>query len=63
MFPFYGLTYDVASVFAHEFGHVAGLNHTGAGVAVMFYQLDSGTIKTVLTSDDLQGYNNIAWNN
>lgn len=47
--------FDLASVLAHECGHVLGLNHSEHPMAVMGTRLDPHSTKQSLTADDEQG--------
>lgn len=49
--------YDFESVFLHETGHTAGLNHSPFQTAVMYKYLPSNTTKRYLTQDDINQIN------
>jgi len=47
--------YDLGSAVRHEVGHVLGLDHTAVRDAVMFAELDPGTVHAGLHPDDEDG--------
>ena len=66
--PYYNWTndpcpnhYDVWSVFMHEVGHAAGLDHSEFENAVMYYSSKANTSKRGLTADDHAGIREIYW--
>lgn len=55
-------SYHLASIIAHEMGHLVGLDESYIDGAVMYYSLSKGTVRYTLSSDDISGYNAITWN-
>ena len=51
--------YDPASVLIHEYGHTLGLGHSGYRTAIMYSSIDTNTVKTWPSSDDIAGLNAI----
>lgn len=53
--------YDVWTVFMHEAGHAAGLNHSSVNNAVMYPSVAVNTAKRELDLDDHSGIRAIYW--
>ena len=47
--------FDLATTILHELGHAAGIGHSNNTEAVMYYQLDTATIRRALHADDIAG--------
>lgn len=54
--------YDVWSVFMHEAGHAAGLDHSSVNNAVMYQSIGVNTARRELQMDDHTGIRSIYWN-
>ncbi len=46
-------SYDLLSIMVHEAGHFLGLDHSREENSVMLAELDPGTVRAALTSDDV----------